>query len=668
MVRKRFWIVLPATDVIGNPELRVSPVGVVPQKERRPRIICDYTFSNVNQESIPLGPEDAMQFGRALLRLLTQIVQADPRFGAVLMAKFDLSDGYYRVPLKTEDALKLAVVLPQAENEPVLIAIPLVLPMGWTESPPFFCTTTETIADLANATLAQHPVVATHCLECHTLPSAEVIALNNRPLAPTVAVRPYSKERLSYVDVYLDDLIGLLQYDPLQNEGTPPLHFTRTVLSSIDQVFRPLDPTDSPFRTEPISVKKLVNGDGTLCTQKTILGWSIDTCLYTLGLTERKHKRFHELLDQFPRSRKRVSVKTWQKVLGELRSMAPAIAGSKGLFGPLQEALKTSSKRIHLPKSAHDFLDDMRWLIDQTHHRPVRLFELIPAEPTVIGTTDSSGVGCGGVFFIPTRHASPNQPDYESFVWRMEFPPELTANLITKERPDGKYHINELELLATIAQHDVVCQTTNVTEATIASLHDNTSAMYWNRKGSASTVGPTAYLLRLAALHKRHYRYATTHSYIPGNLNTMADDASRLFELTDVQLLTYFDLSFPQRKPWQRCTLRSQMHSSLISAMHRQRSEPALWQAAPVKQTNGGPNGWPSVPTSMWIPTSQTEKTPSRTSKFSRIGTELQLQDPPVNPFDLKQLLKPLDLWDKRTKVWGPKTSDGTPKEERISD
>jgi hypothetical protein len=35
MIRKRFWIVLPAADVIGQPELRISPVGVVPQKERR---------------------------------------------------------------------------------------------------------------------------------------------------------------------------------------------------------------------------------------------------------------------------------------------------------------------------------------------------------------------------------------------------------------------------------------------------------------------------------------------------------------------------------------------------------------------------------------------------------------------------------------------------------
>jgi hypothetical protein len=113
--------------------------------------------------------------------------------------------------------------------------------------------------------------------------------------------------------------------------------------------------------------------------------------------------------------------------------MAPAIAGSKGLFGPLQEALKTSGKRIHLSKHAHDFLDDMRWLITTTYQRPVRLFELIPADPTVLGTTDSSGVGCGGIFFVPTTASSPHQPEYESFLWRTEFPREIISNLITKQ-------------------------------------------------------------------------------------------------------------------------------------------------------------------------------------------------------------------------------------------
>ena len=39
------------------------------------------------------------------------------------------------------------------QDEP-LIALPLVLPMGWKNSPPIFSTATETIADLTNQRLS----------------------------------------------------------------------------------------------------------------------------------------------------------------------------------------------------------------------------------------------------------------------------------------------------------------------------------------------------------------------------------------------------------------------------------------------------------------------------------------------------------------------------------
>jgi hypothetical protein len=66
------------------------------------------------------------------------------------LGKIDLSDGFYRVALEADAIANLAVVLPKYSNKEQLIAFPLVLPMGWVESPPWFCIATETIADLAN--------------------------------------------------------------------------------------------------------------------------------------------------------------------------------------------------------------------------------------------------------------------------------------------------------------------------------------------------------------------------------------------------------------------------------------------------------------------------------------------------------------------------------------
>jgi hypothetical protein len=63
------------------------------------------------------------------------------------MIKLDLSDGFYRIGLIVDDIPKLGVIFPTLPGEEPLIAFPLVLPMGWKNSPPIFCTATETIAD-----------------------------------------------------------------------------------------------------------------------------------------------------------------------------------------------------------------------------------------------------------------------------------------------------------------------------------------------------------------------------------------------------------------------------------------------------------------------------------------------------------------------------------------
>jgi len=48
MARKGPWIALPTQDILECTKLRLSPLGVVPQAGRRPRIICDYSFCHVN--------------------------------------------------------------------------------------------------------------------------------------------------------------------------------------------------------------------------------------------------------------------------------------------------------------------------------------------------------------------------------------------------------------------------------------------------------------------------------------------------------------------------------------------------------------------------------------------------------------------------------------------
>jgi hypothetical protein len=653
MVRKKFWTVLPLARVIDHPELRLSPLGIVPQHERRPRIICDYSFYGVNEDTVPTGPHQAMRFGRTLNRIMTQIVRANPKFGPVLLGKYDLADGYYRLPLNTNQAMHLACLFPESPGEESLVAIPLVLPMGWTESPPYFCAATETIIDLTNSSFDEAPKHPPHRLEHHI-----TYGENNAKQLPTLPIphHRYSQfydKPLANTDVYIDDIIGL--YQP---SSMPVPQFIRHIFHNVDRVFRPVDSKDTTPRSEPISVKKLLKGDGDLATRKVILGWIIDTHQFTLELTKRRLQRLLELLHELPRSRKRISTKTWQKVLGELRSMAPALAGSRGLFGPLQKALASNNNRVNLTADAHDFLDDFRWLAKNLHDRPTRLFELVPAPPQVIGTTDASGIGLGGIFFVPTAQATPSEPSYHSYVWRYRLPEDISARLLSEANPKGSITNSDLELAAAVVHPDVIASQYDISETTVATLHDNTPTVFWQKRGSTTTTGPAAYLLRWHALHTRQLRYISLHDYIPGPRNTMADNASRLFDLSFEEILTHFNSVYPQPLPWIGCTPRPETISNVITALCRKRSEPESLHPGPTKPPILGNCGWTSA-----LHTTSTHGSPprqihSRISKCSDRGIEKADSPPATTPCELARLLTPSEWWDKHTSNWGPGISD----------
>jgi hypothetical protein len=138
MIRKRRWILLPATQVMTEDGLRLSPLGALPQRDQWPRSIIDYSFYRVNDDTVLMAPREAMQFGNALWRILSAIVQSNPILGPVYLSKVDIADGFYRIWVKAADIQKVGVLLPAQPGQERLIRFPAVLPMGWKESPPVF--------------------------------------------------------------------------------------------------------------------------------------------------------------------------------------------------------------------------------------------------------------------------------------------------------------------------------------------------------------------------------------------------------------------------------------------------------------------------------------------------------------------------------------------------
>ena len=180
-------------------------------------------------------------------------------------------------------------------------------------------------------------------------------------------------------------------------------------------------------------------------------------------------------------------------------------------------------------------------------------------------------------------------------LWRQAFPPDITISLVTYKNPHGTISNSDLGLAGYVTHNNVLTSMTNIESTTMASCTDNTLALYWTKIGSMSTSMPAAYLLQLQALHQWHYCYHSRTANIAGTANVMADYCSQPWHLMDEQLLTHFNLHYPQSLPWQQCTLRPEMNSALLSALQRKRQPPESFLLQLPKLKHGGSSGWPNV-------------------------------------------------------------------------
>jgi hypothetical protein len=190
----------------------------------------------------------------------------------------------------------------------------------------------------------------------------------------------------------------------------------------------------------------------------------------------------------------------------------------------------------------HDFLDDICWLVQDLQLRPTRLREIIDTPVAAIGATDATAPGMGGVIFVQDQTAGKLNP----LLWRAPFPQDTQHDVVSSKNPTGSITNSDLELAGTVAQHDVLVHHVDCRERAVHTLTDNTPALAWQSKGSTTAAGVPACLLRLQAIHQRHCRCLPWLAHVKGGHNVMADDLSRLWKLSDKELLTHFEFHYSQ--------------------------------------------------------------------------------------------------------------------------
>lgn len=173
-----------------------------------------------------------------------------------------------------------------------------------------------------------------------------------------------------------------------------------------------------------------------------------------------------------------------------------------------------------------------------SHIARMRIQELVPLFPTVHGCHDAASHIAGGVLIptsttvpcqarvriSPTTHQRP-QRSVSPIVWWMPFPSEITAQLATHNNPHGDLTNTDLELVGSLLQSEAAAHCYDLRERTHLQCTDNLGTMFWQRKGSTTTVKPAAILLRFQAFHQLFHQHITLHDYLGGPLNTAADDA-----------------------------------------------------------------------------------------------------------------------------------------------
>ena len=639
-MENRFWMVLPYRLIRHLEQLQLSPAGVKPERDRRPRLICDHSWYPVNELSLPNVPRETMQFGRALQRILHSVRHANPRYGPVYLSKHDVKDGFYRIFLKLSDCPRLSIVLPRYDDEEALVAIPMSSTMGWVESPPSFCAMSETVADLSNQRFQTAP---THCPQHRLSSQAEALdrltpLQGGEPLTtldqrsedqlvelaggrlrepqwppPGPSNRPHQRP-IGATDVYVDDFIQLGQ------GGRRRMNTLRNhLLHAVDQVLAQPQ-ADETHRNEAISIKKLLKGDGSWGTRKIVLGWIIDTVRQTIELPDFRRQQLVEIFADL-QGKRCVSNRDWHKVLGKLRFVSLTIPGSAGLFCVLQLAQnRAKGNPIRITRHLRQHLSDFARLCASLCSQPTHLAELVPQSPSFLGTTDAAKSGMGGVSFD-----SRNQGD----VWRVPFPEDIQAALVSEENPTGSMTNSDLEQAAILMQLEMVALQKGATYATIHTFSDNTSTIARFRKGAISSDRAPAYLCRLASLHQRVHRYCSVVSFINGPENVMADDTSRLQHLPHPVYLSHFNQRYPQDGPWQLLHPSASSISRILSALRCTSPGKAGWKQQPPPATKSLTSGAASAtPAGCGTPSQMYPLTPESPTSLSLACSTAKLAKP----------------------------------------
>ena len=624
-----FVRIVPASELFtadAPSHLKISRVAVVPQVDRRGRIILNLsagvslagpddprrsrgrtrarpaespaTWPSVNDTTDPAADQDSVQALGAVLPELLYFMYDTPHDWVIHWQKIDLSDGFWRMTVAPGDEYHFVFELPRrpGDTEPHFV-LPSSLQMGWTNSPAYFCTATEACRQLVTRLLALTTgtgLPAPHPHEPFCLPS-------DRPAPP----RPWATpgDVSIFLQIFVDDFLNGVAAPRDQRHARAAAEdwVSRCALHGIHALFPPPDVSGHDGGRDSISIKKLTKGDARWHLTKIMLGLDLhgaDGPGRLIGLPLAKADRYIAAISAvLARPRNFVSLGEFQKLVGKIVHACIALPMMKGHMTPLNRVLSFAPPTVGLakPSATRDALSAIIPLLRLAHFRPSHITELVPPHlPHYYGYVDASAMGAGGVWLPCTRWLP-------ALVWRVEWPPDIAREV---RRRNGTVTNSDVEAAAVfIAECDLEHRLADSPAGVSTHLgSDNTPTCGWyTRMASRAKSRPPELFLRWTALRQRWTRRGpadTTH--IPGKTNLFGDIPSRSYDAFpntaagDSAFLSSFAHQFPlppQLGSWTPAHVAPAIVSAAISLLRGQCD-------STIHPATSGPNG-ASLPTAL---------------------------------------------------------------------
>jgi len=238
--------------------------------------------------------------------------------------KLDIKDGFWRMVVSYEDAWNFCYILPAADGtmkdiDDAEIVVPHALQMGWCESPPFFCASSETARDVIEQ-LVINPI---------EMP-ARKFESRLRSDQPIIESKPENTKNV--IEDFVDDFIGEITEAHLT-------HLSRCMLHGIHSVFPPIKATQHGGG-DAISEQKIDKGEGRWDYVKEILGWNFDGKNFTIQLPSDKCDKIVERLKKVKKFKRKIPRKVVEKIEGSLQHATFGIPRGSGLFSLVQMAMQ----------------------------------------------------------------------------------------------------------------------------------------------------------------------------------------------------------------------------------------------------------------------------------------------------------------------------------------